>query len=153
MTTNVIARLTVTRKNGMKTIVEVHAGPTFHKFFHFYQQQGSRRSTKTLTHCASRNEALSHINAHLQTPGLDRIAQQLESIMVTTNPVISSKICIIKKREYRRLISCSPDKLGLTKVNVLFGQKPVRAIRPIGPVTFDLVENFDHSKLHAGAIR
>ena len=61
----VVARLTVIRKNGLRTIVEVHADAKFYSFYHFYRQVGSKRSTKELIRSSNRNEG------SLQQPGLE----------------------------------------------------------------------------------
>lgn len=116
---NVVARLTVTRANGKTTIVEIHAGATFQKFYCFFTQDGRRRSTKTLLRTASRNEYLPVINAHLHKPGLDVIEKQLRSLMTQTNPVISSKLRIIKRRLYKKLINTAPDALGMARVQTV----------------------------------
>ncbi len=112
----VIARLTVTRANGWRTIVEVCADASFHKFYAFYRQQGAMRSTKQLIRTANRNEGLPAVNAHLYRPGLDVIARRLEAYGAQDNPVSRTTLRIIKKRLYRKLISCMPDELGLVKV-------------------------------------
>lgn len=113
----VIARLTAIRANGQRTIVEVNQGATFHSFYHYYIQDGLKRSTKRELRTASRNEGLPHINAHLHMPGLEAIARKLQAYTPQANPVASIKIRIIRKREYRRLITASPDVLGLVKVS------------------------------------
>lgn len=118
MKANVIARLTVTRADGKKTIVEVQPGATFHSFYNVFVQNGRRWSTKRWVRVASRNEGLMAINAHLQTPGLEAFAKRIAVFQSTTNPVVSSKIQIIKKRVYRRLLAAAPESLGLTKTHV-----------------------------------
>lgn len=127
--TIVIARLTVTRKDDHRTIVEIHADATFSRFYRFHQQQGLRRSTKRFIRSASRNESLPVINAHLYQPGLDVIARKLESLFKQSNPVVSVKIRIIKKRLYKKMINASPEQLGLVKVNGTI-KPPVRTLYP-----------------------
>ena len=138
----VIARLTVTRADGKKTIVEVQPGATFHSFYQVYVQNGRRWSTKRWVRVASRNEGLMAINAHLQAPGLEAFAKRIAVFQSTTNPVVSSKIQIFKKRTYRRLLAAAPESLGLTKTRVnlpreRFSQwthvapKPIRVRLPI----------------------
>ena len=114
---NVIARLTVARRDGHRTIVEVREGATFSRFYRFFQQQGLRRSTKRFIRSASRNESLPVVNAHLYKPGLDVIAKKLEMLFQQSNPVTRVTLRIIKKRLYKKLITASPDELGLVKVN------------------------------------
>ena len=115
-----IARLTVSRKDGKRTIVEIHADATFHHFYHFFTQDGARRSTKTLLRTANRNAYLPTVNAHLHKPGLDVIERQLKTLLATTNPVLSTKLRVIRKRLYRKLITAAPDALGLSKINKTF---------------------------------
>lgn len=115
---NVIARLTVTRQDGKKTIVEVHPGATFHSFYQVYVQNGRRWSTKRWVRVASRNEGLMAINAHVQTPGLEAFAKRIAVFQSTTNRVVSTKIQIMKKKAYRRLLAAAPESLGLSKTRV-----------------------------------
>lgn len=152
ITNNVIARLTVTRKDKSKVIVEVHADASFSQFYKFFTQDGSKRSTKTFTRAASRNEGLHHANAHLQVPGLQAIALQFIHNKFGS-PVESTKIRIISKRAYQQLINARPDELGQVKVRALFDRKPVHALQPRGPLSFKLVEKINHLKIHAGALR
>jgi len=114
----VVARLTITRANGKRTIIEIHQGATFHKFYNFFTQDGARRSTKRQLRTASRNEYLPVINAHLHQPGLDVIEKQLKGVLAQTNPVVKTILRIIKKRAYKKLLNASPDALGLTRVNI-----------------------------------
>lgn len=100
----VIARMTVTRENNTKVIVELHETATFASFYHFYSQTGNRRSTKRHIRTANRNEG----------PGLESLAQKLSIYQSTTNPIVSTRIRIIRKGAYRRLLSLRPDELGLT---------------------------------------
>lgn len=126
----VIARLTVIRKDGHRTIVEVQADASFHRFYCFYTQDGARRSTKTLVRTASRNAYLPTVNAHRHTPGLDVVARQLESLFAQSNPVVSTKIRIIRKRAYKRLITVSADQLGLSKVSTQMIGRPAPTLYP-----------------------
>lgn len=112
----VIARLTVTRANGWRTIVEVRAGATFHEFYRFYRQFGARRSTKEIIRTASRNEGLFLIGNRSVKPGLELIRQRLESYGAPSNPVVKVQLRIIKKRLYRKLLSMVPDELGMLKL-------------------------------------
>ena len=119
---NVVARLTITRANNWKTIIEVHSDATFSKFYTYYRQFGNRRSTKEFIHTRSRNEGLRYINAHLQTPGLevlaDRAADKVYYGRFKHNAVTSMKLRIIKKREYRRLLHAAP--IGMPVVKPIF---------------------------------
>src|SRR5512138_2646104 len=128
MKANVIARLTVTRANGWCTIVEIPADASFHSFYRFYRQLGAKRSTKTPIRTANRNEGLSPVNAHLQRPGLDLVQERLKAYSSQSNPVVSVKLRIIRKRLYRKLINANPSELGLvtTRVNL-----PIERIVPI----------------------
>ena len=112
----VVARLTITRKNGRVMIVEVQADATFHTFYRFYTQDARRRSTKTPLRTASRNEYLPVINSHLYQPGLAVIEKQLRTVCAQSNPIVTSKMRIVKKRAYEKLINAAPDALGLVKV-------------------------------------
>lgn len=115
--TIVVARLTVTRADGKTTIVEIQADATFHSFYRFYQQQGRRRSTKTLFRTANRNAYLPTVNAHLHQPGLHVIERQLRVLFAKSNPVVDTKLRIFKKRAYKKLINSAPT--GLAKVHTV----------------------------------
>ena len=115
----VVARLTVTRASGRRTIVEVREGCKFASFYHFYLQDGARRSTKKWYRNGSRSEA----------PNLAAILERMKNFAVESNPVISSKLRIIERRAYERLISASPNELGLTKVSNASTWTPTKAAR------------------------
>jgi len=108
----VIARLTITRANGKRTIVEIHQGATFHSFFHYYIQEGNRRSTKKHLRTAARNEG------GLRTSGLEAIALRLSVYQNQSNPVTGTTIRILRKRDYRKLLNARPDELGLTHTSI-----------------------------------
>jgi hypothetical protein len=121
----VVARMTVEREVGVKTIIEVHEDATFSLFFHHYSQEGRRRSTKREIRVSNRNEGLFPIyRAHTMTPGLEAVG----TIFKGMKNVVSVKIRIIKKRAYRRLISVSPSELGgLARVASYAPQRETRA--------------------------
>jgi hypothetical protein len=108
---DVAARLTVSRENGRRTIVEVYSNATFHSFYFFYSQKGNRRSTKKLTRVAGRNEGSPLVGVIRQPSGLDTIAKKLEMYQNQSNPITSSKLRIYKRRAYRHLLSVSPDQI------------------------------------------
>jgi hypothetical protein len=135
----VIARLTVNRANGQRLIIEVHNDATFNQFYRYFQQQGNRRSTKKLLRTASRNEGLKHINAHLQTPGLEAISNQIIASSAVflqrsenghINPVVSIKLQIFAKRAYRKLITARADELGMARLSRTdLNGKPITTVR------------------------
>lgn len=125
-TKQVVARLTVIRKNGLRTIVEVEAGSTFSSFYRFYRQVGAKRSTKERIRTADRNEGCRWIGMqHGQPIGLETIAKRLEFYASQSNPVVSKKIRIFRKLAYQRLLNVSPDQLGLTRMTHLPIYRPV----------------------------
>ena len=121
----VVARLTINRADGSRLIIEVNRDSTFSKFFHYFRQTGNRRSTKEFIHTKSRNEGLNYMNAHLQTPGLEVLAERITSSNKVfygrdgqakeRNPVTSIKLRIIRKREYRRLLNAAPVGMPIVK--------------------------------------
>lgn len=115
----VVARLTVTRASGRRTIVEIRDGSSFSSFYRFYHQDGARRSTKKWYRTASRREA----------PNLTAILERMKGFAVESNPVIDSRLRIIKKRTYKKLITARPDELGLTKTSF---QLPRPSFSPSG---------------------
>lgn len=111
----VVARLTVTRTLGAKTIIEVCADATFNSFYRFFTQQGNRRSTKRLVRTANRNEGLRpYFQAYRMTPGLEKLAEFWKQHPGVTTVTVR----IIRRRAYKRLITARPDELGLTKTSV-----------------------------------
>ena len=102
---DVIARLTVTRANNEKVIVEVNENATFSNFYIFFKQTGKRWSTKAHVRTSNRNDA----------PGLESLAQKLSLCQSPSNPITNTRIKIYRKRAYRRLLSLRPDELGLTQ--------------------------------------
>lgn len=148
---NVVARLTVIRQNGRRVIVEVHRDATFHQFYHFHIQDGKRWSTKRLVRTASRNESLPVLNTHLHKPGLVVIETRLKNFQKISNPGVSSKLQIFRKRLYKKLCNAQPAELGLTRLVLTDLQTPRRI--PVSLPTFRLVEKVNHRKLHAGSVR
>ena len=126
---NVVARLTITRADNTKLIIEVESNASFSDFYRYYKQTGNRRSTKTLAFTRSRNQGLHYINAQQQTPGLEAIANSITASSRAflgaqngkTNPVTSMHLRIIRKREYKRLLHAAPT--GMPVVRPIF---PVR---------------------------
>jgi hypothetical protein len=138
----VIARLTVTRKNGWKTIVTVQADASFHSFFRFYRQSGNRRSTRELIRTANRNEGLvfSVFTAQTRKPGLELILDRLANYQSESNPIVSHRMRIIKKRAYRKLLSARPDELGLVKTQGNIPMESWRRPRAIPVQLFETVQ-------------
>lgn len=110
----VVARMTARLASGKRLIVEVHEGATFNSFYRIYTQEGARRSTKTLVSSPNRNEGNSTCQpaSQWEKPGLDLIAKRWSQ----RGDVLSTKIRIIKRRAYKRLLTASPDEIGLTQV-------------------------------------
>jgi hypothetical protein len=123
----VIARLTLIRKDGKRTIVEVPAGATFNMFYHVYVQEGKRWSTKRWVRTANRNEGLNVINAHAQQPGLEAVAKKIGVFQATSNPIVRTQIQIFKKRAYKRFLAATPESLGMTRLRK--SQMPVERWR------------------------
>jgi len=102
----VVARMTIIREVGVRTIVEVYSDATFSNFYSFFTQDGARRSTKKLIRCANRNEGLRPwYRAYRMQPGLAAIAEHFKTMPNITNV----KIRIIRKRIYRKLLDAAPD--------------------------------------------
>ncbi len=127
---SVVARLTVTRADGRKTIVEIHADASFHQFFRYFRQQGLRRSTKELIRVANRNEGIPVPGARAK-PGLELILKRLEAYQGESNPIITKRLRIIKKRAYKKLLSARPDELGMAKTRVNIPIETWRSARAI----------------------
>lgn len=145
----VLARLTVSRADGSKLIVEVHTDATFHNFYRFYSQQGAKRSTKKFLRFASRNEGMHPVNQHRQVPGLDLVMYGLIHNRLGS-PVTNASIRYIGKKAYKKLTHASPDQLGLTKVSAMFDKKPIPAPSWIST---KIVAKRNYHKLHAGSSR
>lgn len=149
MNAPIVARLTATREDDSRIIVEVHADATFHRFYNFFSQQGSKRSTKKFLRFASRNEGLDPVNTHLQIPGLEILALRFVHNKFGSR-VVSTRIRFYGKREYKRLINAAPDALGLTKVDAGFEKAPATLQIDLFPSS-RMVSRRNHFKIHAGA--
>lgn len=115
----VIARLTVYLESGKRMIAEVHATSTFNNFYRIYEQDGARRSTKTLARNANRNEGNPAWQPYSQwqKPGLELLAQKWqEHYRRFGDPVQRVSVRILKRRAYKHLLAASPDQIGLTQV-------------------------------------
>ena len=113
---NVVARLTATRADKKRLIVEVYQDATFHKFYHFFTQVGDDAGTKTEVRVASRNEGIRpHYRAPWAVPGLYKVGERLSKGIGEYKTV---KILILDPGEYERLIQAAPDALGLTKTTL-----------------------------------
>jgi hypothetical protein len=111
----VVARLTVIRASGRRTIVEIREGSKFASFYRIYSQDGARRSTKKWIRTGSRSEA----------SNLTALLERMKNFAAESNPVIHSQLRIIKRRAYKKLITARPDELGLTKTQRLPIYAPV----------------------------
>jgi hypothetical protein len=110
----VVARLTVTRALGVKTIIEVCEDATFNSYYRFFTQQGNRRSTKKLVRTANRNEGLRpYFQAYRMTPGMEKLAELWQQHPGVTTVTVR----IISRRAYKRLITARPNELGLTQTS------------------------------------
>lgn len=113
----VVARMTVTRADNSRLIVEVHSDASFHTFYHYYSQAGNQRSTKKEIRTANRNTGLPTINAHLHAPGLDAVKHLFEQKPFGNLPAVTGiRVRILRRRMYRELLSARPDVLGLVPV-------------------------------------
>jgi hypothetical protein len=111
----VVARMTVIREVGVRTIIEIHEDATYSSFYQFFTQIGARRSTKKFIRCANRNEGLRPwYRAWRMEPGLAAIAEHFK----TMPNVTSVKIRIIRRRSYRKLLAAAPDALGMARARV-----------------------------------
>jgi hypothetical protein len=146
----VVARLTMTREDDTRLIVEVRSDATFHRFYAFFTQQGKKRSTKTFTRWGSRNEALPVVNTHLYIPGLEVLALRFRHHKFGS-PIKSTRLTFYSKRTYKKLILMAPDQLGLSTVRVLLDQKPIRLQLRREP-SYRLVGRKNYFKIHAGAM-
>lgn len=102
----VVARMTLTRTNGIKTIVEIHENASFMNFYTWYRQEGR----KVLLRTSNRNDGVAaHWRAPFQEKGLDVLAARTTQIM---KDVTGVTIKILKKRKYQQMITCTPDQLA-----------------------------------------
>lgn len=115
----VVARMTAIRSNNNKLIIEVYADATYSSFYHFHSQEGNRRSTKTQVRVANRNAGLPRVNVHLYEPGLEVLRTELLGADKIDSAFVSVKVRIIKKRLYKKLITCAPDVLGMAKAGTV----------------------------------
>jgi hypothetical protein len=117
----VLARLTLTRANGRRTIVEVHEGATWSAFFHYFSQDGKKRRTKTQIRSAGRTDG-GRLN-----PSLENVASKLAVYQSMSNPVVRSTIRIFRKARYQQLLNARPDELGLVQMQRLPTYSPAHS--------------------------
>ena len=129
----VLARMTVTKADGKKLIVEVHDDSTEHTFYYWYSQEGRKR--KQFIRTSHRTDGADGVAHTLRSaPGLELLAGRLKSS--TYMKVTDIKIRIILKRAYKRMTTCSADKLGpLSKSGPAEYQPADRVSKPLYPVT------------------
>ena len=103
----VIARMTVTKADGKKLIVEVHDDATEHAFYRWYSQEGRKR--KVFIRTSHRTDGADRVAQVLRsTAGLDLLSARMKTYMQITDV----KIRILSKRAYKRMTTCSADQLG-----------------------------------------
>jgi len=109
----VVARLTATRADKKRLIVEVQQDASFQKFYHFYKQTGDDAGSKTEVRLANRNEGITpHYRAPRTVAGLYKIAERLTKGIAGYK---NMKIVILDAAEYERLTQAAPDVPGLTR--------------------------------------
>ena len=105
---HVVARLTLAQPKNMKMIVEVHAGASFHEFYHWYRQEGRKR--KVFLRTSDRNDGIKpHWRAPFEMPGLDVVAARVTSFNKTVTGVT---LKVLRKRAYHALLTCPAEELG-----------------------------------------
>ena len=113
----VVAKLVATKIDGSQIIVEVHQDSSWHDFYHWYTKAGTSRK-KTFVRTSSRI-------ADIQPPHMAaRLKHGLHLILIRLNARKDIKeifIKVIKKKLYRKMVSCSPND------KVLGGQNSNRA--------------------------
>jgi hypothetical protein len=127
-----VARLTLTKRDGSKLIVEVHTDAGFHNFYRWHTQQGRKR--KVLVRTSNRNDGLERYD-QMTKPGLSEIVKRMQATdrnnaafskihrpahmlnQPAVNSITSAVLKVYKKRLYAKLLSCPPTELndGLTK--------------------------------------
>lgn len=117
----VVARMTMTKADGNKLIVEVRADASFHQFYCWFSQAGRKR--KVYLRSSHRGDGL-HGHHPYKQPGLDVLA---EAHMKCFKTIQDAKIKVFKKRAYQALLNCAPDELagGLPKITVSRPSLPV----------------------------
>jgi hypothetical protein len=113
----VIARLTLTRQDNTRIVVEIHRDVRFASFYRYYSQQGNKRSTKSHVRTGGRHEAAS----------LEGVAINFKTRERADNPSTNIRLKIFLKREYRRLIAAGAGELGLSRMSSLPIYSPVPA--------------------------
>jgi hypothetical protein len=112
----VVARVTLSHKNGKQTVIQIEADAGFHTFYRWYLRLPGRRD-KTHLRNSDRNDApdlislaqrvKSQIERLAQIPiGLNRPAAERAGEVVT-----GYKVIVFKKKLYRRFLECSPTDL------------------------------------------
>ena len=100
----VLARLTASKTDGSKSIIEVHKDSTFHEFYFWYNQIGNSR--KVFLRTSSRIEGIyPHYTAAKTGAGLHLIFIRLQGTKRYNDILIK----VFKKKIYRKMVHCAPD--------------------------------------------
>ena len=144
----VIARMTVTKTDGKKLIVEVHADATEHAFYHWYSQDGRKR--KVFFRTSHRTDGAERVAQVLRsTPGLELLAERMKGNAYMQ--VKDIKIRILLKRAYKRMTTCSADQLGtLPKCGPSEYQTGECPAKPLYPVTRFVVHTREYERRKIG---
>lgn len=133
----IAARLTMTKRSGRKTIMEVHEDAGWSTFYSWYEQDGRRK--KVFLRHSDRNNCG---NPYRQEPGLEQVAAKQKEIFDNLarhpNPkhaafwamqqIVEIRIKVFKKRLYRKLLTCAPDELPGRMVKDLSADRPERML-------------------------
>lgn len=121
---NVVARLTMTHRDGKQFIVEVCADAGLRDFFRWYRSEKGKRKKSFLRgeHRPYPAKDLKFIAARTiaSVKNLDAFAKRVGGPLDNTwthKQIVSSRIVVYKKVEYKRLLTCPTDQLP--------GYKPV----------------------------
>ena len=138
----VIARMTVTKADGKKLIVEVHDDATEHAFYCWYSQEGRKR--KVFIRTSHRTDGADRVAQVLRsTPGLDLLAARMKTYMQITDV----KIRILSKRAYKRMTTCSADQFGdLPKCAPAEYKTGARPAKPLYPAPTFIVHTRERER-------
>lgn len=132
----VIARLTVTHRNGQQTIVEVHDDASFSRFYRWYKRNAGQ-DDKHYMRSMSRIEArdLEALGAQIKENWKRLAAHPVARGKWSSHLVDDVKIVLLDAERYIHFLDCDPEQLpggGLPR-SLTVGHKPIGAvIIPIG---------------------
>lgn len=135
---NVIARLTVTHRNGQQTIVEVHDDASFSRFYRWYKRNAGA-DKKNFMRPSNRIDArdLEHLAAKIAANWKALASNRVARGKWNGHLVEDHKVVVLDPEKYVKFLDCDPSELpgggmGISRTAGFMNYKPANVPTPIG---------------------